>query len=109
MSLFLPEGFTHSEAYKLFELGETSSEAVKAFAETGDTEALDKQKPEKESSSSGDDDGPILDGFSAAPIEQGTGRSQAKLFVDGNHTLVSTVTCTCMNEWPALTFAFNSC
>ena len=84
ISLFA--GFTHSQAYKLFELGETSSDAVKAFAETGDTEGLDKQQPEKESSFN---DSPVLDGFSAAPIEEGAGRSHAKLFVDGNHTLVS--------------------
>ena len=70
----------------MFRIGETASEAVKAFAETGDTEGLDKQPEqmladEKRLS--------VLDGFSAAPIEQGAGRSHAKLFVDGNHTLVS--------------------
>ena len=57
-----------------------ASEGVKEFAELGTTAAMDKDN-------SGLDF--VLDAFSAPPIEKGKGRSEAKMFLDGNHTRVS--------------------
>ena len=59
---------------------QTSSEGVKEFAELGTTAALDK-----DTSAAGE----VLDAFSAPPIGKGKGRSEAKMFIDGNHTRVS--------------------
>lgn len=67
-------------------MGQVSSEAVKEFVETGDTETLDSDKALSSSAT----DGNVLDGFTAPPIEQGSGISHAKLFIDGNHTMVWT-------------------
>ncbi len=65
-------------------MGQPASESLKQFAETGETDLLDKQSIDLKNGAA------LLDGFTAPPIEQGKGRSKAKLFVDGNHTLVST-------------------
>ena len=73
-------GFSHNSDYKLFELGEVSSESVKEFAETGETVKFDQVGEEEEAK--------LLDWFTAPPIDKGSGQSEAKLFVDGNHTLV---------------------
>ena len=53
---------------------------MKEFAELGTTAAMDKN-------SSGLVD--VLDAFTAPPIEEGKGRSETKMFLDGNHTRVS--------------------
>ncbi|TRY76744.1 hypothetical protein TCAL_08000 [Tigriopus californicus] len=73
-------GFSHEEDFHLFQMGQESSEGLKEFAETGQTDNLDKIE-----------DKAIFDGFNAPPIESGAGQSQAKIFVDGNHTLVSVI------------------
>lgn len=57
---------------------QVSSDAVKEFSELGDSSGLDKSAPSRS----------VLDGFTAPPIEQGVGRTAAKIFLDGNHTLV---------------------
>ena len=67
--------------------------AIQEFAETGGTEALDKQPTFSSAKNGGygsayDRNRLILDGFSAPPIEEGVGTSQASLFMDGNHTRV---------------------
>ena len=54
---------------------------MKEFAELGTTSAMDKD-------GSGGLEA-VLDAFSAPPIEKGKGRSEAKMFLDGNHTRVS--------------------
>lgn len=77
--LLLLSGYSHSDSYRLFRLGEVASAGVKEFAETADTAELDKEKREREE---------VIDGFAAPPIEKGSGKSEASLFVDGNHTLV---------------------
>ena len=59
---------------------QTSSEGVKEFAELGTTAALDKDATVA---------GNVFDAFSAPPIGKGKGRSEAKMFIDGNHTRVS--------------------
>ena len=59
-----------------------ANEAVKEFAETGETSTFDKVQAEHQETSR------LLDWFTAPPIDQGSGQSEAKLFVDGNHTLV---------------------
>lgn len=59
-----------------------ASEGVKEFAELGTTAAMDKD-------SAGLTEEAVLDAFSAPPITNGRGRSEAKMFLDGNHTRVS--------------------
>lgn len=75
--MFCVPGFSHEDDFHLFQMGQESSEGLKEFAETGQTENLDKI-----------DDKAIFDGFNAPPIENGVGQSHGKIFVDGNHTLV---------------------
>lgn len=53
------------------------------FAETGRTDALETQSSK---------DGSVYDEFSIPAVTSGGGRSEAKFFVDGNHTLISLVT-----------------
>ncbi len=60
---------------------------MKEFAETGETEAFDKQQSEDKDRNASS--GALFDSFAAPPVEEGAGVSHAKLFVDGNHTLVS--------------------
>ncbi len=99
-------GFSHNPSYRLFEVGKTATAAVKQFAETGETDELDLHPrggrrgdntgEEEDDEEEEDDDqeeeeggGPLFDGFSAPPVTQGAGTTHAKIFVDGNHTLVS--------------------
>ncbi len=82
-------------------MGKLASAAVKEFAETGETEAFDKEARSQDGGGGGGGDeetnqlassasssSPLFDSFSAPPVESGAGTSRAKLFVDGNHTLV---------------------
>ncbi|XP_049872518.1 spondin-2 [Pectinophora gossypiella] len=69
-------GASHDRAYTLFRLGRRVSPAVRQFAETGRSDALGS--------------GPgRLDMFDAPAITQGSGRTEAEFFVDGNHSRVS--------------------
>ena len=64
---------------------------MKQFAEKGATDILDKQKIQNINGNIGENQGVdfvVLDGFNAPPIESGSGRTQASLFLDGNHTRV---------------------
>ena len=82
---FFSAGFSHSPSYRLFEVGKTASAAVKEFAETGQTDSFDREQAEKEDEAAE----ALFDAFAAPPVEEGAGKSSAKLFVDGNHTRVS--------------------
>ena len=88
LHLVIP-GFTHSPSFRLFEVGKPASAAVKEFAETAGTEAVDSIG----NATSAND---FFDSFAAPPVTQGAGASEAKLFVDGNHTRVSDTSTTAM-------------
>lgn len=75
-------GRSHNTTYILYRIGQLANPAVKSFAETGKTEALDEQ------SQGGDG---IFDEFSAPAITSGSGRTETEFFVDGNHSHVSIV------------------
>ena len=57
------------------------SEGVREFAETGATDTLDKEAA----------DNIFLDTIIAPPVEQGVGETSANVFVDSNHTKVSSI------------------
>lgn len=73
-------GRTHDKSFTLFRLGQRSSPGVKAFAETGRSDALEEQSQ---------GEGGIYDEFNAPPITTGAGRTEAEFFVDGNHSRVN--------------------
>lgn len=75
-------GRSHNTTYILYRIGQLANPALKSFAETGKTEALDEQ-------SQGADG--IFDEFSAPAITSGSGRTETEFFVDGNHSHVSIV------------------
>lgn len=76
-------GRVHDASFSIFHLGKQASAGLRTFAESGRTEGLEQQLAR---------DGSLFDEFSIPPIVNGGGRSEAKFFVDGNHTLVSLVT-----------------
>lgn len=107
-------GRSHDNTFALYHLGHRATDGVKQFAETGILENL-TSKPRKQSSakmksssfqqndldkSSNNDDStskwnkrnPIFDDFTLPPITTGSGRSESKFFVDGNHSHVSLMT-----------------
>lgn len=57
---------------------------MKAFAETGRADGLDQRV--------GNAEGSVYDEFVLPAILSGGGRSEGKIFVDSNHTMVSLVT-----------------
>ena len=73
-------GRSHDKSYVLFRLGQTASEGLKVFAESGRSDTLDAQSQ---------GEGGVYDEFNAPPITQGEGRSEAEFFVDGNHSRVT--------------------
>lgn len=73
-------GRTHDASFKLFSIGKVASSGMKLFAETGQTNTLECEP------SNG-----ALD-FTASAIFSGRGSTEASIFVDANHTLVSFVT-----------------
>jgi len=75
-------GFSHTEKFNLFSLGQGVSEGVKQFVETGDSQGLDSRG----------DNSSLLDSFTGPPILSGSGNSSARVFLDGRHTRVSLVT-----------------
>ena len=81
---FYISGFSHTDDFHLFKLGQVSSEGVKEFAELGTTGAMDKDESIVESSH-------VLDTFAAPPITEGKGRAETKMFLDGAHSRVSSI------------------
>ncbi|GAB0097155.1 spondin-2 [Sergentomyia squamirostris] len=75
-------GRTHTSHWHLFHEGELASASVKQFVETGKSDLL----------TDAPDGQQIFDAFTLPPIESGSGRSEAKFFVDGNHSIVSLMT-----------------
>jgi len=78
--VFLLTGRTHDSSFTLFELGKKASPGVKLFAETGRSEILDMQSQGAKG---------VYDEFAAPAITKGAGTVEAKFFVDGNHSKVS--------------------
>ncbi|XP_045483383.1 spondin-2 [Harmonia axyridis] len=73
-------GRSHDKSTYLYRLGQKSSQGVKTFAETGRSDVLEVQSQGQRG---------IFDVFNAPSVAQGVGRTEAKFFVDGNHSLVS--------------------
>ncbi|XP_023160020.2 uncharacterized protein LOC111592186 [Drosophila hydei] len=108
-------GRTHNANYALYHIGQPATAGVKQFAETGKTELLDsnageqqqqQMQAQKTSAAAGAGVGvgvgegsaptmserSVFDEFSLPAIQLGAGRSEAKVFVDSNHSLVSLMT-----------------
>ncbi|XP_030554672.1 uncharacterized protein LOC115758257 [Drosophila novamexicana] len=100
-------GRTHNANYGLYHIGQPATAGVKQFAETGKTELLDsnageqqQQQMQAQKSSTATVPGTaptmaersVFDEFSLPAIQLGAGRSEAKVFVDSNHSLVSLMT-----------------
>ena len=88
-------GFSHSQDYQLFRIGDVASAAVQEFAETGSTSSLDILPTDSSATNATNttvsefDKDSILDGFTAPPIQSGVGMAQSNIFLDGNHSMVS--------------------
>ncbi|XP_016929716.3 spondin-1 [Drosophila suzukii] len=115
-------GRTHNANYALYHIGQPATAAVKQFAESGRTDLLDSNAGEQQqqqmqmqmqtgkspsggpgssfnTTSSGtttttttNSERSVFDEFSMPAIPLGAGRSEAKVFVDSNHSLVSLMT-----------------
>nr|XP_016929716.1 spondin-1 [Drosophila suzukii] len=112
-------GRTHNANYALYHIGQPATAAVKQFAESGRTDLLDSNAGEQQqqqmqmqmqtgkspsggtgssfnTTSSGttttSSERSVFDEFSMPAIPLGAGRSEAKVFVDSNHSLVSLMT-----------------
>ncbi|TDG43927.1 hypothetical protein AWZ03_009624 [Drosophila navojoa] len=103
---------THNSNYALYHIGQPATGGVKQFAETGRTELLDSNAGEQQqqqmqaqatpaAAAAGAGSGgsapamaerSVFDEFSLPAIQLGAGRSEAKVFVDSNHSLVSLMT-----------------
>merc|ERR1711936_332796 len=75
-------GYSHDGSAPLFRPGYVVSEGVRQFVEKGDSEVLERESGNFT----------LLDVVVAPSIEQGEGRTEALVFVDGNHTKVSFIT-----------------
>lgn len=70
----------------MFRLGQPASPALKTFAETGRSDGLEQRSADVGGSNS------VLDEFLVPAIATGADRSEGRIFMDSNHTLVSLVT-----------------
>jgi hypothetical protein len=78
-SCFLLSGRSHDKSFSLFHVGETASDGLKLFCETGQSDGLEGQSQ---------GEGGVHDEFNAPAISSGVGSSRTEFFVDGNHTKV---------------------
>ncbi|XP_075166031.1 M-spondin [Haematobia irritans] len=115
-------GRTHDAKYALYHMGQQATSGVKQFAETGKSDILDtplgeqqqqqQQQQQKQTttnnnnsnqgttrnfhntlnSQSNGGERSVFDEFNLPAITTGAGRSEAKFFVDSNHSLVSLMT-----------------
>ncbi|XP_030385392.1 uncharacterized protein LOC115632398 [Scaptodrosophila lebanonensis] len=96
-------GRTHNANYALYHIGQPATPGVKQFAETGKSEQLDSNAGEQQQilaqtqiqpalKSSTNTERSVFDEFTMPAIQLGAGRSEAKVFVDSNHSLVSLMT-----------------
>lgn len=98
LSLFLSlcEGRSHDGAFKMYRLGQPASAALKQFVETGRSDGLEQRSGAESqpgaSERTGSGSSSVLDEFQVPAIQSGAGRSEGRIFVDSNHTLVSLVT-----------------
>lgn len=76
---FLLAGRSHNKSFSLFRIGETASDGLKTFCETGQSDGLDGQSQ---------GEGGVYDEFSAPSVSSGVGSSRTEFFVNGNHTKV---------------------
>lgn len=76
---FLLAGRSHDKSFSLFRIGESASDGLKLFCETGQTDGLEAQSQGA---------GGVYDEFGAPAISSGVGSSRTEFFVDGNHTKV---------------------
>lgn len=83
-SCFSFTGRSHDGFFNLFSMGKQASTGMKAFVETGRADGLDQRM--------GNTEGSVFDEFVLPAILSGGGRSEGKIFVDSNHTMVSLVT-----------------
>ena len=74
-------GYSHNGSMSLFRAGSAVSDGVRQFVEKGDTHMLESES----------NDLSFLDAVIAPPIEQGEGRTEALVFVDGNNTKVDRI------------------
>lgn len=72
-------GRSHDKSFVLYRIGSRATPAIKAFAETGHTDALEDQSQGV---------GGVYDEFIGPPVKTGAGRTEAEFFVDGNHSRV---------------------
>ncbi|XP_076316878.1 spondin-2-like [Tachypleus tridentatus] len=76
-------GCAHNDAFRLWRLGDTASDGLKVFVETGTSDDIfDGRSQGKEG---------VLDAFSAPAISTGVGETEVDVFLDSNHTKVSLV------------------
>ncbi|KAH3787653.1 spondin-2-like [Dreissena polymorpha] len=73
-------GRSHSTQYTMWSEGAAATEAVREFAEGGDTRGFDIEAQAY---------GGIRDAFTAAPISGGMGKTATNFIADGEHSLVS--------------------
>ena len=79
MTLFA--GRSHDSNFLLYRLGQRLSVGARQYVETGRTDGLD--------TAGSADYASVLHSFTGPAIPQGEGVSTARVFLDGNHTLVS--------------------
>jgi len=75
-------GYSHSGDMSLFRAGSSVSDGVRMFVEKGDSDILEEESANKT----------FLDIVIAPPIQEGEGKTEALVFVDGNNTKVSFLT-----------------
>jgi hypothetical protein len=76
----LLSGRSHNRFFSLFRDGDTASDGLKTFCETGQSDGLAAQSQAE---------GGVFDEFNGPAISSGQGSSRTEFFVDGNHTHVS--------------------
>nr|CAD7404239.1 unnamed protein product [Timema poppensis] len=73
-------GRSHAPSYQLFRVGQTASEGLRLFAETGRSHLLELENGIG-----------VLDQFSGSPVPSGLGTSSTRFFVDSAHSRLSAV------------------
>ena len=73
-------GFTHDGTASLFSEGETVTEGVRKFVETGDSLDLETEIEQKLSE--------VDDNINILPVTKGEGTRQSRIFVTGSHNKV---------------------
>ena len=61
-------------------MGQTATEGLKQFAETGESSMIQSERQEGLG---------VFDQFTAPPVLRGVGQTSTQVFVDGNHSMVS--------------------